>query len=130
MRRISLAKVLALHRQVVNRTGGLQGVRDLGALESAVAQPFQTFNGHDLYPTLIDKAAALAFFVVGNHPFLDGNKRIGHAALEVLLVLNGFELIARVDEQEEVMLLLASGKLTREQFTAWVNAHTVPIHGS
>jgi death-on-curing protein len=69
-------------------------------LESATAQPRKTFGGEDLYPDLPAKAAALAFSLINNHPLVDGNKRIGHAALETLLVLNGFELDAGVDEAE------------------------------
>lgn len=71
-----------------------------GALESATAQPRMTFGGEDLYPDFPAKAAALAFSLINNHPLVDGNKRIGHAALETLLVLNGFELDAGVDEAE------------------------------
>jgi death-on-curing protein len=129
VRGLTVSEVLALHRRVIDRSGGAHGVRDMAALASAVAAPFQTFDGADLYPTLIEKAAALGFFLVRNHPFIDGNKRIGHASLEVLLVLNGFELLARVDEQEQVMLALADGQLTREQFTRWVNQFTVPRSG-
>jgi death on curing protein len=74
------------------------------------------FGGHDLYPTTADKAAALAFSVVMNHPCVDGNKRAGHAAMETFLVLNGRELDADVDEQERVVLGVAAGEIEREQF--------------
>ncbi|WP_246844273.1 type II toxin-antitoxin system death-on-curing family toxin [Hydrocoleum sp. CS-953] len=83
----------------------------MSALESAVAQPAATFAGEDLYPTVIDKAAALGFLIIMNHPFIDGNKRIGHAAMEVFLILNGLEINASVDEQEQVILAVASGEL-------------------
>ena len=79
------------------------GVRDLNALDSALAQPRMTFGGADLYPTVVEKAAALGFSLVMNHPFVDGNKRIGHAAMETFLVLNGYEIIASADEQERVV---------------------------
>src|SRR5437879_13762603 len=78
------------------------------------------FTGQELYPSLGEKAAALGFSLVCNHPFVDGNKRVGHAALETFLVLNGWELAADLDEQEEVMLRLAASSLEREEFTAWV----------
>jgi death on curing protein len=84
-------------------------VRDLAALESAVAQPYMTFGGRDLYPGVAEKASALAFSLVMNHPFVDGNKRAGHAAMEVFLVLNGYELSAATDEQERIVLGLAAG---------------------
>ena len=101
------------------------GVRDLGALESALAQPRATFGGKDLYPDVISKAAALCYSLVLNHPFLDGNKRIGHASMETFLLLNRYELSAKLLEQELIMLDLAAGKLSREQFTKWVAEHTV-----
>jgi death-on-curing protein len=82
MRFLTLSEVLELHRQVMEQSGGLLGIRDLGALESALAQPRMTFGGVDLYPTLIEKASALAFSIINNHPFVDGNKRVGHAALD------------------------------------------------
>lgn len=74
----------------------------------------------DLYPHLVAKAAALGFFLASNHPFVDGNKRVAHAALVVTLRMNGYYLVAAIDEQEEIMLQLASGKLTREPFEEWV----------
>jgi death-on-curing protein len=125
VRYLSLAEVLALHDAVVAQAGGAVGVRDLGALESAIAQPRASFAGVDLYSTLTDKAAALCVSLVGNHPFVDGNKRVGHAALETMLVLNGHELDASVDDAERIFLALAAGALTREAFVAWVRMHMV-----
>ena len=81
-----------------------------------------TFAGQDLYPTLGEKAAALGFSLVCNHPFVDGNKRVGHAAMETFLVLNGWELSAGVDEQEQVILELAAGRLKRDSFVTWVQS--------
>ena len=96
------------------------GIRDLGSLESALAQPRMTFAGEDLYPTIVDKASALGFSIVMNHPFIDGNKRTGHATMETFLILNGLEINAYVDEQERVILALASGQLERDAFTKWL----------
>lgn len=127
MRYLTVEEVLELHRRVIKVSGGSTGVRDLGAIESAVAQPRMSFGGQDLYVGLAEKAAALGFSLVCNHPFVDGNKRIGHAAMETFLVLNGFELRADVNEQELVILGLAAGGLDREQFTAWVALHVQPI---
>jgi death-on-curing protein len=125
MRYLTVKELLELHRLALEQSGGGPGVRDLGALDSAATQPQMAFGGQDLYPTLADKAAALAFSLVMNHPFVDGNKRVGHAAMETFLVLNGHELIASVDEQEAIVLRLAAGELEREPFTEWVRAHTV-----
>ena len=127
IRYLSLAETLELHRSVIERWGGASGIRDLGALESALAQPRQSFGGQDLYPDLTSKAAALCFSLVLNHPFVDGNKRIGHAAMETLLIMNGSELRAPVDDQERVMLDLAAGNLSREEFVEWVTQHTISI---
>jgi death on curing protein len=106
--------VIELHALVVAQAGGAAGLRDLGVLESAVAQPRATFEGADLYPTLAAKAAALGYSLALNHAFVDGNKRVAHAALETFLVLNGYELAADVDEAERTMLALAAGDLSRE----------------
>lgn len=120
MRYLSIAEVLELHRRIVERTGGSAGLRDLGALESAVAQPRMTYGSVDLYPDLASKAAALGFSLIKNHAFVDGNKRIGHAAMETFLVLNGCELHASVDESEERVLAVASSTLDRDGFLKWV----------
>lgn len=101
------------------------GVRDFGALESAVAQPQMTFGGKELYPTIIEKASALGFSLIMNHPFLDGNKRVGHASMEIQLLLNGYEISASIDEQEKIILQLASGELGRDEFSEWLRLHTV-----
>jgi death-on-curing protein len=121
-RYLTLEEVLELHHLVLEQSGGLAGVRDLGGLDSAIAQPQMAFGGQDLYPSLGEKAATLGFSLVCNHPCVDGNKRVGHAAMETFLVLNGWELVARVDEQEQVILRLAAGVLKREEFTAWVQS--------
>jgi death on curing protein len=92
----------------------------MGALESAIAQPLMTFGGEELYPTIIEKASALWFSIVMNHPFVDGNKRAGHAAMETFMVLNRLEIKAVVDEQERVILALAAGELDRDAFTDWL----------
>jgi death on curing protein len=123
MRFLTLAEVLELHRRVIDRTGGADGVRDLGAVESAVCQPQMTFAGKELYPSVAAKAATLCFSLVRNHPFVDGNKRVGHAAMETFLVMNGWELAANIDDAEQTMLSLAAGRLSRERFTAWVASH-------
>ncbi|HMF14223.1 MAG TPA: type II toxin-antitoxin system death-on-curing family toxin [Gemmataceae bacterium] len=120
-----LDEVLELHRLALDQTGGAPGLRDLGALESALAQPYMAFGGQELYPTLADKAAALALSLIQNHPFVDGNKRVGHAAMETFLVLNGREFRASVEEQETIILNLAAGKLSREDFVAWVESHLI-----
>ncbi len=126
MRYLTLNEVLELYHRVMEQSGGAIGVRDLNALESAVAQPRMTFGGQELYPTIVEKASALGFSLIRNHPFVDGNKRTAHVAMETFLVLNGYEIEAPVDEQERVILQVASGEIDREAFAKWLRAHIVP----
>ena len=123
IRYIGLCEVLELHHKLIEQSVGLSGLRDLGLLESAIAQPRMTFAGQELYPTLVNKAVALGFSLIMNHPFLDGNKRIGHASMEVFLVLNKKEINADIDEQEKMILALAAGEINRSFFTNWLNDH-------
>ena len=126
MNYLTVEEVVRLHEMVIARSGGLPGVKNLGLVESAVALPRQTFGGTELYPTVVEKAAALGYSLTCNHGFEDGNKRIGHAAMEAFLVMNGHELQCGVDEQERAFLDLAAGAFTREH-TAWVRSHIVPL---
>jgi len=96
-------------------------------LESALAQPRASFGGTDLHQSLHAKAAALGFSLAMNHAFVDGNKRVAHAAMEVFLILNAYEIAASVDEQERLMLDLAAGKMTREQLTEWLEKRLKPV---
>ena len=130
MRHLSVAEVLILHRLIMEQAGTTSLLRDLGALESAVAQPKHSFAGHDLYPTLAAKAAALGFSLIQNHPFLDGNKRVGHAAIVALLRLNGQRLVATVDEAERIILGTASGESSREDLVSWIEARSQPSEES
>ena len=125
MRYLTLNEVLDLYYRILEQSGGAVGMRDMGALESAIAQPRLTFEAAELYPTLVDKAAALGFSLINNHPFVDGNKRIGHAAMELFLILNGHEIEANVDEQEQLILNVAAGQIKREELTDWLRSHIV-----
>jgi death on curing protein len=129
MRYLSLAEVLELHRATIEYTGGAQGLRDLGALEAAVAQSRMTFGGQELYPSLVEKAAALGFSLIKNHPFVDDNKRVGHAAMETFLVLNGYELSALVDEVERIILGIAAATVSRQDLATWLGEHIIPLSG-
>jgi death-on-curing protein len=126
MRYLTLGEIVFLHRSILEASGGLAGLRDLGALESAVAQPRASFGGEDLHVSVIEKAAALCFSIVRNHPFLDGNKRVGHAAMETFLVLNGLEIEAAVNDQERVILDVAAGRVDRATFAEWLSDHVRP----
>jgi len=82
-----------------------------------------TFSGEGLYPTVAEKAAVVGFALATNHPFVDGNKRTAHAAMEVFLVLNGYEIAAPVAEQERVFLSLAAGEVERDALADWITTH-------
>ena len=127
MRYLSVSEVLEIHRQIMQQAGTSFGTHNLAALESAVAQPRMTFDGAELYPTFAEKAAALGFSLIQNHPFVDGNKRTGHAALETFLVLNGAELDATADEQFAVILGVAASEIGRDAFLEWLREHIVPV---
>ena len=120
---ISLDKVLELHRSIIETSGGSVGLLNLSGLESAVAQPRMTYDGQDLYPTIIEKAAALCFSLIQNHPFTDGNKRVGHAAMKIFLNLNGYDIAAAVDIQEQIIWRVASGDVSRDQLVRWLKEH-------
>jgi death on curing protein len=124
VRYLTTGEVLDMYRDILRESGGALGVRDLGAVESAVAQPRMTFDQTELYPTITDKAAALGFSLIENHPFVDGNKRVAHAALEMFLLLNGCEINASVDEQEWVILRVAAGQMRRPEFAEWLRTHS------
>jgi len=126
MRYLTLAEVVELHRLVLRAAGGPPGVRSLAGLESALAQPKATFEGRDLYPTLIEKAAALGSSLIQNHAFVDGNKRVAHAAMETFLVLNGNEIMATTEQQERLILDLASGQVSRDDLVAWLRRNARP----
>ena len=121
---ISLDEVLELYQsRIVETSDSPMGLLNRSGLESAVAQPRMTSGGQDCYPTVIEKAVALCFSLIQNHPFIDGNKRVGHAAMEAFLILNGYEIDATVDIQEQIILGVASGDVSRDQFVRWLKEH-------
>ncbi len=116
---------LAVHDRQLAEHGGGSGIRDPGMLDSALARPVNRWSYGDT--DVASLAAAYAFGIARNHPFVDGNKRLGHAALEAFLILNGFELRADVDAAEREILAVAAGERTREQFQAWVEQCLTPV---
>ena len=115
---LSVEQILDLHRALL-RFGGAAAVRDRGSLESAVARPTMTFGGEDLYPDVAAKAASLMHSLVLNHPFVDGNKRIGVAGAEFFLERNGHQLVATDEELEALTLSVAEGKIEAEALAIW-----------
>lgn len=123
MKRLSKRQVLLLHRQLLSQTGGLPGLRDEGLLESALSAPFQGFGGVNVYPSLPQKAARLCYGLVKNHPFVDGNKRIGAHVMLVFLAINGSELTYTQEELSGIILALAAGEKTYEDLLRWLIDH-------
>ena len=121
---LNYGEVIRIHERVLE-TGGLTGIKDKGAIESAVSQPTASFAGEDLYATLHSKAACTAFQIARNHPFVDGNKRTAHACVELFLLRNGYELRAGVEEQEVFFEEVAEGAVSREELSAWIEGHMV-----
>ncbi len=123
---ITKEQVLLLHKRIYERYGGSYGVRDEDLLDSALEAPFQTFAGQDLYPNDMDKIVRLGYGLIGNHPFYDGNKRIGALALLTLLELNGYKINATNKEFADIIYSVASGsqEADYETFLAWVEQHT------
>jgi death on curing protein len=117
---LTLDEVLAIHADQIERYGGLRGLRDLGLLESAVAVPRAEFGGRLLHPTLEEMAAAYLFHLVQNHPFADGNKRVGLAAALAFLGLNDRRLIAEEEEVVELILSVASGKTSKAEVAVFL----------
>ena len=120
MIRLSREQILMLHHQLIERYGGSHGIRDEGMLDSALSAPFQSFGETDFYPTTQEKAVRLAYGLVMNHPFHDGNKRIGALAMLTMLDLNHISLKTNGAELTEVFLQLASGVLKEKDLLAWV----------
>lgn len=125
MIRLSKAQVIMIHEQLIKETGGASGLRDEGMLESALNTPFQTFGGEDVYPSLQQKAARLCFGLVKNHPFVDGNKRIGAHAMLVFLALNGVELQHSQEELSDIILQVAAGEIEIKDLLNWILLHQI-----
>ena len=122
---IELEEIEQIHKTLIEFFGGSQGIRDLSALKSALARPFQTFENKDLHPTPIYKAAALIESILINHPFIDGNKRTGYVAMRSFLIYNGFDIEATQDEKYQFVINIASGKIRLEEIIEWLESHTI-----
>ena len=123
MKTLSKNQVTALHSALIREFGGIDGIRDEGLLESALAAPLQTFGGEPVYPSLQAKAAQLGFGLIRNHPFVDGNKRIGAHTMLVFLAVNGIELRYEQQELIDIVLSVAAGQIDRQGLLQWILDH-------
>ncbi len=126
-RYLTAEHVLFIHKRILDETGGIRGVRDVQALQSAIHRPRATFGGEDLYPDIFAKTAALMESLIKNHPFLDGNKRVGLTAGAVMLKMNGFRLDTPESAVESFILEIACGELDVTAITRWLRTHAQPI---
>ena len=120
---LSKEQILVLHEQLIEETGGSSGLKDEGLLESALASPFQSFDGKDLFPSVYQKAARLGFGLASNHAFIDGNKRIGAHAMLVFLLLNGVEIEYSQEELIYLFLGIANGEKDYPDVLNWIVTH-------
>ena len=120
---LSRDQIVYLHSELIKATGGSDGLRDDNLLRSALLSPMQTYNSIELFPSLIDKAVRLACGLIQNHPFIDGNKRIGAHAMLVTLKLNRISLSYSQQELSSVFLQLASSEIAYDELKDWVQSH-------
>lgn len=123
MKRLTKKQVILLHKDLIAVSGGSDEIRDDGLLDSALNAPFQTFSGTELYPSLLEKAARLGYGLIKNHPFVDGNKRIGTHTMLVFLMLNGIEIQYQDEELIQLILGIASGMYDDRQLLVWLQQH-------
>jgi len=124
---ISIDDILLLHERSIKDYGGSKGVRDLGLLESSIARPFQTFAGNDLYNDALKKAAALVESLIINHPFVDGNKRIGALAMIAFLKESNYYLTASSEKLYEFIISISTGEIKFDAILVWLEENTKKI---
>lgn len=123
MKKLEKEQIIRIHELLIEEFGGLNGVRDESLLESALNAPFQTFDGDELYPGLVKKAASLCYGLINNHAFQDGNKRIGTLVILVFLDLNGVKVVVTNEDLIKFGLQVAAGEMTLEQVEKWIVRH-------
>lgn len=125
MKRLSKEQVIMLHRALIKETGGTDGLRDEGLLDSALNAPFQSLGDADAYPSIQQKGARLGFGLIQNHAFVDGNKRVGVHVMLVFLSLNGIDLEYTQKELSDMVLSVAAGNLSFQEMVKWITKHQI-----
>lgn len=120
---ITADDVIQIHSRVIQRSGGMDGLRDRAGLEAAVSAPMQSFGGQDLYPTTVEKIARLGYGLASNHAFVDGNKRIGAMMTQLLLKWNGFQISLRSGELADMFIAIADGSAEESDLLVWIQGH-------
>jgi len=121
---ITKEEILLIHDQVVKLHGGANGVRDMNGLESAIARPYQSFGGDDLYPSCFEKSAAIGESIIMNHPFVDGNKRTGYVLMELMLRLENVRITATDDELYQFVIDISTGEKRFEEIVDWLKENS------
>jgi death-on-curing protein len=125
---ISVEQALIIHKQVIEKYGGAIGLRDSDGLKSALARPFQTFDKKELYTSAFEKAAAIGESIILNHPFVDGNKRMGYILMEAILRFEGYKINAIDSELYVFIISIAEGKKTFKEITEWLQKHSASLN--
>ena len=123
MRAVTAEDVILIHSRVIAASGGMDGLRDRAGLEAALAAPFQSFGGQELFQTDVEKIARLGYGLASNHAFLDGNKRIGAMMTQLLLRWNGYHLMLQPGELSDMFIALAAGTVDEQALLGWIRAH-------
>ena len=123
MKKLTKEQILLLHTQLIETTGGSDGIRDISLLESALESPFQSYGGEELYPSIQAKAARLCYGLVKNHAMIDGNKRLGCHTMLVFLALNGYEMEYTQKELSDLVLDVAADRKQDEDILQWLLVH-------
>ncbi|PIV52729.1 MAG: type II toxin-antitoxin system death-on-curing family toxin [Elusimicrobia bacterium CG02_land_8_20_14_3_00_37_13] len=127
MKYIYPKQIIYLHKRIIESTGGQEGLRDTGLLESAVYRPMATFGGQELYPDIFDKASALIHSLISNHPFFDGNKRTSYESMRIFLRINGYDIEAPDNQKYKFVMDIANHKLNLSDITNWIKHYSVKL---
>jgi len=118
---IDINEVEKIHDILIDKFGGAKGIREKGLLESSINRPFQTFDGQELYPSPVDKAAAIFESIITNHPFIDGNKRTAYVLMRLMLKNHNIDINLGQNDKYDFVIKAASGQLTFDQIKTWIN---------
>jgi death-on-curing protein len=120
---IEIRDVLNIHNLLIDKFGGSKGIRDQGSLESAIHRPFATLDNQNLYPAASDKAAAILESILINHPFVDGNKRTAYVLMRLILINDGYDIVASQEEKYQIVISASIGEARFDDIKIWIEAH-------
>lgn len=120
---ISIKEVEIIHTILIEKFGGSKGIRDIGLLESALARPFASFDGEDLYASPIEKASAILESIAINHPFVDGNKRTAYTLMRLMLLENELDIAADQEEKYNLVIFVSTGEYRFEEIKSWIETN-------